>query len=291
MKKIIKQIKITDLLAIAIGTSLYAWALININIPAKLAEGGMTGITLIIKSLFGVSPALSTLLLNIPLLIIGYKFLGKRTIAYTIIGTLLLSFWLKVWEQFPMSLDLDGDIVVATVMTGVISGVGSGIVYRFGGTTGGSDVIARILEKKLSIPMGRTLFSIDLFVLTASLIYIDIRHMMYTIILAFIFANVVNSMLNTGYTAKALMIMTKKPQELSDTFINELDRGTTLFRTEGGFSKKENQAVYIVVDPSEMNQVREIIKRVDETSFVSIYDAQEQLGEGFTFAPKKKKLF
>lgn len=291
MRKKVEKIKWTDFIFFTIGTAIYAFAFVNINITAHLAEGGVAGITLIIKNLFGVNPALSTLLINIPLMLIGFRLLGHKSLIYTIYGVLSMSFWIWLFLDYPVDLGISHDPLIAAVMAGVLSGVGNGIVYRYGGTTGGADIVARIIERFFSIPMGASLFTMDAVILLASLVYIDIRHMMYTLISAFVFATVANAVENSGYSARALMIFTKKPKELSDLFIEELDRSTTLFDTKGGYTKQKSETLYVVIDPSEMNTARSIIDTVDPEAFVSISNVGEQLGEGFTHLRRKKNIF
>ena len=161
------RISIKDIIMIMIGTGFYGWSLININITNQLAEGGLSGITLILLALFNWNPAYTNLILNIPLLIIGYRVLGRRSLIYTIWGIISLSFWLYVWQKFPMPPALHHDMLIAGLLAGIMSGIGLGVVFRFGGTSGGTDVIARIMEQKLGIQIGRTMFALDAVVLAS----------------------------------------------------------------------------------------------------------------------------
>lgn len=198
------RISIKDIIMITIGTGFYGWSLININITNQLAEGGLSGITLILLALFNWNPAYTNLILNIPLLIIGYRVLGRRSLIYTIWGIISLSFWLYVWQKFPMPPALHHDMLIAGLLAGIMSGIGLGVVFRFGGTSGGTDVIARIMEQKLGIQIGRTMFALDVVVLLMSLIYIDVIHMMYTLIASFVFAQVVGLTQQGAYTCQII---------------------------------------------------------------------------------------
>lgn len=285
------RISIKDIIMIMIGTGFYGWSLININITNQLAEGGLSGITLILLALFNWNPAYTNLILNIPLLIIGYRVLGRRSLIYTIWGIISLSFWLYVWQKFPMPPALHHDMLIAGLLAGIMSGIGLGVVFRFGGTSGGTDVIARIMEQKLGIQIGRTMFALDVVVLLMSLIYIDVIHMMYTLIASFVFAQVVGLTQQGAYTARSFMIFTDYPEEISHAIMHELERGTSLLKSEGGYSHREQRVVYAVVDPSEVSTVQHIIQEIDPKAFVSIFTAQEQLGEGFSYLRPKKKFF
>ncbi|MCU6218069.1 YitT family protein, partial [Enterobacter bugandensis] len=116
--------------------------------------------------------AYSTLILNIPIILLGGKILGRRSLVYTVIGTFGLSFWLGFWQTVPLLIDLQHDLLIVALLAGLIAGIGSGVVYKVGGTTGGVDVLARILEKNFGITIGRSLLIFDVFVLLLSLTYI-----------------------------------------------------------------------------------------------------------------------
>ncbi|GMA69161.1 membrane protein [Leuconostoc litchii] len=287
----LERISVKDLCMIAVGTALYGWGLVNINIPNDLAEGGISGITLILRALFNWNPAYSNLLLNIPLLFIGYRILGRRSLIYTIWGIVSLSSWLWLWQIIPTPPALHHDMLIAGIIAGIVAGFGLGLVFRFGGTSGGSDVVARIVEQKFSIPIGRTMFILDACVLLLSLVYIDIVHMMYTLIASFVFSQVVNITQQGAYNARSFMIFTQYPEEISHAIMNELERGTSLLKAEGGYSHRDQRVVYAVVDPSEVNTVRHIIDKIDSKAFVSIFTTQEQLGEGFTYLRPNKSIF
>ena len=177
-----EKISLKDLIFITIGCSLYAFGLVTVNIANNLAEGGATGITLIIRYWLHIDPAYSIILLNIPLIWIGYRYLGKKALIYTIYGTTMLSIWTWLWQRIPIDINIHHDLFLAGVLAGLIGGTGSGLVYRFGGTTGGTDIVARIFEKKRGIVMGKTLLALDVIVLTCSLSYLDLRQMMYTLL-------------------------------------------------------------------------------------------------------------
>ncbi|MDR0899768.1 MAG: YitT family protein [Lactobacillaceae bacterium] len=291
MKNFVRRVKWTDFIWFTLGTAIYAIAFVNINMPAKLAEGGVAGLTLIIKNLVGINPALSTLLINIPLMIIGFRVLGRKSLIYTIYGVLSMSFWIWIAQFHTFDLGISNDPLIAAIMAGTLSGLGNGLVYRHGGTTGGTDIIAKIIEQKFSVPMGTSLFTMDALILFASLSYIDVRHMMYTLISAFVFANVANVVQTSGYSARALMVMTSKPDEIADSIMKNLDRGVTFLDSHGAYTGQARKTVYTVIDPSEMNTARAIIDSLDDKAFISITNVGEQIGEGFTTLRKKRKLF
>ena len=281
---------IKEIVLIIIGTSIYAFGLVYLNIANQLAEGGVSGITLILKALFGIDPAYSTLFINIPLILIGGKILGKRSLAYTVLGTLSLSAFLWIWQRIPLQINLQHDLLIVSLLAGLVAGIGSGLVYRMGGTTGGSDIIARILEKNYGISMGRSLLALDVIVLLASLSYIDLKRMMYTLIVSYVFSRVIDSILDGGYAAKGILVVSNKNEEIAPLLMTGLERGVTFLSGEGGFSGQSKKIIYIVVSSSEITEVKRIIHDIDEKAFVSVINVHEVEGEGFTYLKPQTKL-
>ncbi|MGG5338443.1 YitT family protein [Enterococcus pernyi] len=276
---------------IILGTSIYAFGLVYLNIANQLAEGGVSGITLILRALFHIDPAYSTLLINIPLILLGGKILGKRALAYTVLGTVSLSVFLWIWQRIPLQINLEHDLLIVSLLAGLIAGVGSGIVYRMGGTTGGSDIIARILEKNHGISMGRSLLAFDVIVLLASLTYIDLKRMMYTLIDSYVFSRVIDFILDGGYSAKGILVVSNKSEVIAPLLMTGLQRGVTFLHGEGGFSGVDKKMIYMVVSARELNEVKRIIHEIDEHAFLSILNVHEVEGEGFTYLKPQTRRF
>ncbi|SEM47265.1 Uncharacterized membrane-anchored protein YitT, contains DUF161 and DUF2179 domains [Ligilactobacillus sp. WC1T17] len=282
------RIHLLDLLMIALGCAFYGYGLVNVNIANNLAEGGVTGITLILRYWFHIDPAYSTVAINIPLILIGYRYLGKKSLFYTVYGTLMLSLFLWIWQRvsLPINLSVQHDMFLAGVLAGTFGGLGSGLIYRFGGTTGGTDVIARILEKTRKISMGKTILALDVVVMTLSLSYLNLRQMMYTLLCSFVFSRIVDFIQEGAYSDKGLFIFSSKNDEISSALLEELDRGVSFLKAEGAYSGKETKAIYCVINATEITQAKNIISAIDKKAFISIMDVNEVLGEGFTFQKK-----
>ncbi|WP_159721862.1 YitT family protein [Enterococcus sp. CSURQ0835] len=283
--------RIKEIFFIVVGTAIYAFGLVYLNIANHLAEGGVTGITLIIRALFGIDPAYTTLLINIPLILIGGKILGKRSFYYTILGTVCLSAFLWIWQRVPFTINLDHDLFIVSLLAGIFAGFGSGLVYRYGGTTGGADVVARILEQKKGLTMGKSLLVFDAIVLLCSLSYLDLKRMMYTLIVSFVFSRVVDILSSGGYAAKGVMVISNRSEEIAQLLMEHLERGVTYLHGEGGFSSDLKKIIYIVVSPQEMNELKKIINTVDEKAFISIINVHDVEGEGFTFLKPQRRKF
>ncbi|MBP2058033.1 uncharacterized membrane-anchored protein YitT (DUF2179 family) [Lactobacillus colini] len=292
MKKISSK-TIVDLIMITLGCAIYGLSLDMISVPNKLADGGISGITLIIRHFWGINMGISTLVLNIPLIILGYKFMGKRLLAYTIWGTLCLSFFLSFWRDIPLiaNFNLEHDLFLSAVLAGVLSGFGLGLVFRYKGTTGGTDIIARIFQIKLGISSGKTLLACDALVLIASLSYLDIKHMMYTLFASYILAKVMDTVQEGAYTARGLLIISDKYEEIGHMIDKKLERGFTYLEGLGGYKKDYRPVLYVVVAPREIVTIKNLIEEIDPNAFVTVIEVHEALGEGFTYKQKKRYLF
>lgn len=288
MKK--KRLYVSDFLLIIIGTSIYSFGLVHFNLANHLAEGGIAGITLIFKALFQINPAYSYIVLNIPLFLLSGFMLGKKQIGNAIFGTAISSFWIWIWQIVHLEINIDKDLFIASLLAGIFSGIGAGLVYRAGGIAGGVDIIARIMERKRGIPMGKSLLALDACVLLASLLYIDLNHMLYTLIASFIFSRLVEFVQNGGYTTRGVLIISNKSEEIATNIMKTLVRGVTFLSGEGGYSHDKKQVIYIVLSPSEINTVKHMIAQIDNTAFVSIINVQEIIGEGFTYERYEKQI-
>ncbi len=280
-----KEVKFHPLnfLMIALGTATYAFGFVNFNMVNHLAEGGVSGITLIFHALFKINPAYTQILLNIPLFILGVKIFGKRGMIYTIHGTVCLSIFIWLFQRMSMSIDLAHDTLIAALLAGIFAGIGGGIVFRFGGTTGGGDIIGRYFEQKKGFALGQTLFVFDILVLTLSLSYIDIQHMMYTVIASFVFSQVVAVVQNGGYTVRGMLIISSKYAEISQKITDEIGRGATYLKAEGVYSGQDTKVIYVVLSPIQVQAVKGILAEIDPDAFVSIINVHEVIGSGFTY--------
>lgn len=292
MKRINKATFI-DLLMIALGCAIYGISLDMISVPNKLADGGLSGISLILRHFWGINMGLSTLILNIPLILLGYRFMGKRLLAYTIWGTVSLSFFLWFWRSVPIikQLDLEHDLFLSAISAGVLSGIGLGLVFRYNGTSGGTDIIARICQIKFGISSGKMLLFCDAVVLFASLSYLDIKHMMYTLLASFILSRAMDTVQQGAYSARGLLIISDKYKQIGQMIDLKLERGFTYFKALGGYKQDEKRVIYVVVAPREIPAIKQLIKQEDPNAFVSILEVHEALGEGFTYKQKRHHFF
>jgi uncharacterized membrane-anchored protein YitT (DUF2179 family) len=280
------QIQMRLVLPIMLGTAIYAFGLHYFVIPNELMEGGVTGITLLLKYAFNWPPSLTTLLLNIPLFIIGWRTFGKEEMFYTILGTLSLSAFLWIMEllielRWIEPFRSEQDYFLATLYAGVTIGFGLGVVLRYGGTTGGSDIIARLAHKMRGLSMGQVILIIDVIVIATSLLYIPREKVLYTLVAVFIGSKIIDFITEGAYAAKAFTIITDHAPQMADVITREMDRGVTLFNARGAYSRKDKEVVYCVVYRNEVRRLKAVVRAVDPRAFIIINEVQHVLGEGF----------
>lgn len=284
-------LKIKNILFILIGACIMAFGLVHFNMQNKLAEGGFTGITLLFYFLFKWDPSYTNLILNIPLFFIGWKLLGRNSFLYTLFGTVGVSLFLWVFQRNMLHIPLRNDMTLAALFAGVFTGIGLGIIFRFGGTTGGVDIIARLVHKYAGWSMGKTMFFFDFCVITISLIaYLNYRQAMYTLVAVFVGARVVDFMQEGAYSARGAMIISDLNDAIAEKIMSEMDRGVTVLKGYGSFTKNEREVLYCVVGKNEIVRLKNIITSIDPHSFVSISIVHDVHGEGFTLDENKKPI-
>ncbi|OKP93601.1 YitT family protein [Paenibacillus sp. P46E] len=271
---------------IMLGAAVYAFGLLYFIVPNQLMEGGVTGITILLNYAFNIPIFLTTLLLNLPLFLLGWKVLGGRQIAYTGVGIGALSFFLWLFERmidagWIVTFSTEHDFILASLYAGVTLGLGLGIVFRFGGTTGGVDIVARILGRKFGWSMGQIILAVDVIIIGASLLYIPREKILYTLVAVFISSRVIDFIQEGAYAAKAFTIISDDAPQIADLITAEMDRGVTLIPAIGAYSKQAKYMVYCVVSRQEIRRLSQLVKSVDPKAFVIISDVHDVHGEGF----------
>lgn len=275
-----------SIIPILIGTAIYAFGLHFFVLPNQLMEGGVTGIAVLLNYAAGWPLSISTLVLNIPLFFLGWRVLGSGQILYTLIGILSLSGFLALMEQlinhrWLVPFQSSHDYMLAALYAGVSLGTGLGIVFRFGGTTGGVDIIARIVTRFKGISMGQTILTLDVVIIGISLLYISIEKVLYTLVTVFVASKIIDFIQDGAYAAKAFSIITDHGAAISKQITMELERGVTLIPAKGAFSGQQKEVVYCVVQRQEIRRLKTIVRKIDPRAFIVINEVQDVLGEGF----------
>lgn len=284
-------LKVKNIFFILLGSAIFSFGIVHFNMQNNLAEGGFTGITLLLYFLYNIDPSITNLILNIPVFLIGWKLLGRNVFLYTLIGTLSVSVFLWLFQRFQFDIPLNDDLALAALFAGVFIGVGLGIVFRYGGTTGGVDIIARLAQKYIGWGMGKTMFMFDAVVITLSLIfYLSYREAMYTLVAVFVGAKVIDFIQEGAYAARGAMVISEKNEEIASKIMSEMDRGVTILKGQGSFTKTDKEVLYCVVGRNEIMRLKNLVTSVDPHAFVSVSIVHEVLGEGFTLDENKKLI-
>ncbi|MTH52149.1 DUF2179 domain-containing protein [Bacillus mangrovi] len=284
-------LKFENILFILLGSAIFAFGLVHFNMQNELAEGGFTGITLLLFFQFNIDPSISNLVLNIPLFAAGWKLLGRVSFIYTVIGTVSLSLFLWIFQKYQFPLHLENDLLLVSLFAGVFIGVGLGIIFKYGGTTGGVDIIARLVQKYKGVSMGKTMFLFDVCVIGLSLLtYLDLKRAMYTLVAVFVGARVIDFLQDGAYGAKGATIISRDNLLISKKILEEMDRGVTILKGQGSYSGNEMDVLYCVVDKREIVMLKQVITSVDPHAFVAVTDVHDVLGEGFTLDSEKNPI-
>lgn len=266
-------------LGIALGVFLMAISLNFFLEPNTIAPGGVTGLAVIIKKGTGMPVYLTNLLINIPLFIFGIIKLGKEFGIKTLFATLGLSFFLKL---VPYEI-VTHDLLLSSLFGGVLMGLGVGLVFKFGGTTGGTDLAGAILNKSFpNISVPTFMMTIDMFVvIIAGIVDRKIETSLYSIITLYTSIKVIDLILEGMSYLKAFLIITNKPKEISKAIMEELDRGVTLFKGKGMYTEEDKDVLLCVVNRSQFTKTKDIVNLIDEDAFIMVTEMYEVMGEGF----------
>ncbi|MDQ0720878.1 uncharacterized membrane-anchored protein YitT (DUF2179 family) [Paenibacillus sp. W4I10] len=270
--------RITDILFIMAGAFLFALAVNLFVIPNDLAEGGVTGITIILYYLFEWSPGLMNLILNGILLIVGYRFLDKTTTVYTIIAVVFNSLFLHLTESWTIASD---ELWINTIFGGLFAGLGIGLIVRVGGTTAGTVILARLANKYLDWNISYGLLFFDLIVAFSSYFIIGPQGLMCTIVLLFVGTKTMEFIIEGLNPKKAVMIISSKQDEIAKQVIEKMDRGVTVLSGHGYYTKNKKEILYIVISKQEVSMLKKIVRAEDEIAFITIHDVRDVFGEGF----------
>lgn len=273
---IIKNSK--DYVYVIVGAAIIAIAFNVFLLPNQVASGGVSGISTILKGVFGWAPGLVQYAFNIPLFISGLIFLGAKFGIKSFVGTLVLPavvLLTAAWEPWTMN------PLLGALFGGITVGLGLGIVFRGGASTGGTDLAAQIITKYTGFSLGTSVLLIDgLIVLSAAFVF-DIERALYALIALFVTTKTID-LVQLGFSqSKMIYIITNKQDEIRDAIYTEIDRGVTKLPAYGGYTNVERPILMVVAYQTEFTKLKHIIKTIDPAAFVIVSDAYEVLGEGF----------
>lgn len=247
--------------------------------PNKLVSGGVSGLAIIINNVINLQNSTIILIMNSILLILSMFFLGKKKTNATILGSILFPIFVRITENINVWLKIDtSSILFSTIIGGIIFGVGAGIIYKAGFTTGGTDILNQIVSQYFKISIGNSMLIIDGAIVITSGLFFGINNMMYSIVLLYIISLISDRVILGISESKVFFIATSKEKEVKLFIIEELGHGVTIFRAEGGF-KNKNQTILMTTLPTrKYYALKEGIRKIDTEAFYIITDTYEVFG-------------
>lgn len=267
-----------EICMIILGSFIYSFAINYFFVANKLAEGGVAGISLMLHYLFHFEVSTVYIILNIPLVIVGFKFLGRDFILKTILSIILVTFFLKYTSKFGTLMD---DVLLGSLFGGVMSGLGLGLVFMSGGSTGGIDILARIMTRYKGIPVGKALLVIDLFILSIVGILFGKIIFMYTLVAIFIASKVIDYVQEGVHVAKSVTVISNHSEKIKEHILDGMGRGVTILEAKGGYTGDEQKVIYCIMSKYEIFKFKSFVRDIDSNAFIVITDVSEVLGEGF----------
>ena len=267
-----------DIALISAGAFIYVFGVNYFFVANKLADGGIAGISVILHYLFNFNISTTYLVLNVPLVIMGYKLIGGKFIIKTFYGTAMTSLAFRVFQNYLGPMD---DKLIASIFGGLIIGIGLGTIFVGGGSSGGADILVKILNKYFDIPVGKAFLALDSFVLSALGILFGRDIFMYTLVGLFISTKAIDFIQDGVDKAKALMIISDKSEEIKNEIMKQTGRGVTIINARGGYTNDSKEVLYCILGRYEVTTVKRIVKNIDRKAFMSVSEVSEVLGEGF----------
>ncbi len=266
---------------IVLGSAIYAAGFSYFTYPNAIVSGGVTGISMILNYLFGLPVGILIIVMNIPLFLWAWKKLGLEFLVASLAGMVISSLLIDLFDLFPAA--VTHELLLAAVYGGLIKGFGLGIVYASAATTGGIDIVAKLLRRRYPyINFGTLMLWLDgVVVLSFALIFRKYDSAMYAIICMFIMSKVIDLVLYGPASSRLCYIISESSDAVTKALTDKLNRGVTLLHGVGAYSGREKQVLLCVVKPQQIVEVRKLVREIDVKAFLIVSDARDVYGEGF----------
>lgn len=280
-KKTIKQ-TIIDYIIIAIGAFIFSFGIAMFTSPNNIAPGGVSGIGTMLNHLFNIPIGSVIIAVNIPLFIFSFKKFGRSFFKKSLFATFLTSSLIDILP-FILEKHYIYSPLLASIFGGVSIGVGVGIIFLRGGTTGGADILAKLIRLKYPhFSLGTLVFIIDAIIVISTLfVYGSIEALLYSTVSFFVTSRAVDAIIFGAARSKMLLIITTQPQQIAKRIMNDIQHGVTLIPASGGYTNEEKTILLSVVRPNEVAEINKIVKEIDRSAFTVITESNEVFGYGF----------
>jgi len=271
------------IIVILLGTLFSAASFNLMLLPHRMMAGGVAGLSIIVGTLTGWPIGILVFIFNLPILYLGYRYIGGKFIILTSFAVFMFSTFL---DWVPVSPAVD-DIILASVFGGAMNGLGLGLVFKAGASTGGTDVLGVILNRKFSLSIGEVMMGFNALIVGLGAILFNLTAALYTLIAMFVTARIVDSM-QSSRDKKNVLIVSSKPEEVAKALNVKLERGVTFLHGEGAYEQQPRKVIVCVLTRFEMVQLKETVFAIDPTAFMTISDVEEVVGRFAGYNPFRR---
>ena len=273
---------------ILLGNLIYATAVVAFIMPNGLITGGTTGLSLFANKQFGISVSGFVAVFNIAMFLLGLAVLGFKFALSTLLSTIVYPVFLELIQQVPLLQGLTDDPLLAVILAGLMVGFGLGLVVKVGGSTGGMDIPPLVLNKKIGLSVSVGLYLFDFSILIIQMFFTNRENVLYGIVLVLIYTVVLDKVLLMGEKQMQVKIISNQYEKINRAILTQLNRGSTLLESLGGFEKKEGYVVMSIVSRRELGQLQKIVQETDPAAFMIINQVNEVRGRGFSLEKQYK---
>ncbi len=280
-KKIIQYIFVT------LGAIISSCSINLFLVPNHFLSGGVSGLAIIFYYLYKLPIGLQIFLMNVPLLFAAYRVLGKDYTIITVYGAVVFSVAVDA-TRFLTNMNAMDDPLLAAILGGIMSGIGSGLIFRVNGSAGGLDIVAAIVKKKYSLNVGFVGFGVNCIIMAIAAVLFGLKLAVLTLISMFVSANLTDKVVEGFNSKKTIFIVSYKTNEIVEAILQEVGRGATILNGQGAFTRQEKRVVFVVVSLTQIAKIRSLVQEADPYAFMIVHDATEVVGRGFTLPGTKQ---
>ncbi|MVX62970.1 DUF2179 domain-containing protein [Clostridium chromiireducens] len=274
--------KFKEYIVITLGIALVAFAIEYFQAPNNIAAGGVTGIAIILNAVIpSLSIGIVSLVLNVLLFIVAIIFIDGKFGVKTIYASVGLSLMIWVIEEFLKPVAITNDLMMATIFGALISAFGMAIVFNENASTGGTDILAKMLNIFFHIDIGKAILAVDFLITLVSALVFGVDVALYSMLSIILLGIIIDRVIEGFNVCKSIFIVSKKSEEISRYIIDTLDRGCTFLKGVGAYTGKESDILYAVLSRNQFIKLKKYIKEVDPEAFITVGEVHEVLGEGF----------
>ena len=281
MKSSLKK-HVNTVFGVLVGNAILAFTVVAFIVPHGVIMGGATGIGLTIAHYVPVDLSIIIFIVNSILFVLGATVLGKKFAVATIASTFIYPTFLSIVQKIPGIDGLTDNLMLATLYAGALLGVGIGLIVRVGSSTGGTDIVALVLNKWFHIPVAGLLYVIDFLVLGGQVFFSDTEQIMYGVLMLVLETAILNKVMLLGQSQIQLLIISEEYEHIREKMLKELDAGVTMVHVETGYGQENQKGVLCIIPNRKLYSVKELVQSIDPKAFITITQINEVRGRGFS---------